>query len=132
MKKVILLLGFLLTVNSICNADEIIQPNGSSINCKIISVEQNYIEYKKDGCPVTFARTAEHPVFNDYVDVRTNLAKKNSVVRYSGLVEIKDFQELVLSTSSGKVRIPWYKVKKIGIYNSGDNNKPASSAEDSL
>jgi hypothetical protein len=117
MKKFAVILGLLLMfVQTAAFADEIISQSGKVNDCKIISVENGLIEYKKDGNSRSFMRESASPIFNDYVDVQTNLISGDSIIRYKGNIIIKDMQEVIILTNEGYVKVPWFKVRKIGIY----------------
>lgn len=116
MKKIILAFCFLLMLQSFALADEIIDSNGNIIPCKVITVADGLVEYKKDGNLYCFAREINSPVFNDYVDVRVKLLKKESVTRYSGKIILKDLENVRLRNENGDMDIPFYRVKFIGIF----------------
>lgn len=116
MKKVILAFCFLFMLQSFVFADEIIDSNGNIIPCKVITVADGLVEYKKDGNLYCFAREINSPVFNDYVDVRVKLLKKESVTRYSGKIILKDLENVRLRNENGDMDIPFYRVKFIGIF----------------
>ena len=108
---------FVLFLTSACAfADEIVDAQGNVTTCTITSIDNGLIEYNKDGMARTFTREVSSPVFNDYVDVQTNIYKKTSIVRYTGQIILKDFEEVIIQTNEGNMRIPWYKVKLIGVY----------------
>ena len=116
MKKIILAVCFLLAMQSFAFADEIIDAQGIIIPCRIETVSDGFVEYKKDGNLYTFTREEASPVFNDYVDVKLKLFKKDSVSRYSGKVIIKDSWSIVIRNKSGDMDVPWYRIKFVGIY----------------
>ena len=116
MKKIILAICFLLAAQSFVFADEIIDSKGVVIPCKIETVYDGFIEYKKDGNLYFFTREKTSPVFNDYVDVRLKLFKKESVTRYSGKVIVKDMWNVIIRNENGDINIPWYRAKSVGIY----------------
>lgn len=116
MKKIILMFCFLFMFQSFVLADEIIESNGNVIPCKIITVADGLVEYKKDGNLYSFTREVNSPVFNDYIDVRTDLFKKEAILRYSGKIIIKDLENVRLRNDNGDMDIPFYRVKFIGVY----------------
>lgn len=116
MKKLLLILSFLLITNSAVFADEIIDAKGTITPCHIETVMGGLVEYKKDGNLYSFARAQSSPVFNDYVDVKTNLLKRDSISRFFGKVIIKDMWGLTLNNENGNIKVPFYKVKFVGIY----------------
>lgn len=120
MKKIIFAVGVLFLIasmaKSVAFADEIIDANGTIIPCRIITVVDGFIEYKKDGNLSKFARDKDSLIFNDYVDVRGNIFKKNSGQRYSGRIVIKDIEGIRIRNENTDIEIPWYRVKFIGIY----------------
>lgn len=120
MKKIILALYFSFMVytslNSLVFADEIINAKGTIVPCKIETVEGGYIEYRKNGTLYNFAREEESPIFNDYVDIRTKLFKKNSTERISGKIVVKDMWSTIIRNDSGQIDIPFFRVKFIGVY----------------
>lgn len=124
MKKIILMVCFLLMVQLVAHiftqssvfADEILDSKGNIIPCKIETVEEGFIEYHKDGNLYTFTRTENSPVFNDYIDVRLKLLKKDSITRYSGKIIAKDMWSTILRNENGDIDIPWYRVKFVGVY----------------
>lgn len=103
-------------MQSLVFADEIIDSKGTIIPCKIETVEDGFIEYKKDGNLYQFARINDSLIFNDYVDAKTKLLKEESVVRYSGKVISKDMWGAKLRNNDGDIDIPWYRIKFVGIY----------------
>lgn len=120
MKKIIFAVGVLILIasmaKSIAFADEIIDANGTITPCKIVTVVGGFIEYKKDGNLNKFAREKDSLIFNDYVDVRGNIFKKNSGKRYFGKIVIKDIENVRMITENADVVIPSYKIKFIGVY----------------
>jgi hypothetical protein len=116
MKKIILICFLFLMAQSLVFADEIIDAKGVVIPCKIITVADDFVEYKKDGNLYSFSRPDESLVFNDYIDVRDNLFKRNSIKRYFGKVIIKDLENVRLRTENGDMEIPWYRVKFVGVF----------------
>lgn len=97
-------------------ADEVVDSKGVIIPCKIETVCDGLIEYKKDGCLYNFTREKDCLVFNDYVDVRVNMLKKNNITRYNGKIIAKDLWAVKIRNDNGDIEIPWYKIKFIGIY----------------
>ncbi len=116
MKKILLICFLLLITQNFAFADEIIDSQGNIIPCKIETVEEGLIEYYKDGNLYSFIREEDSPVFNDYVDVKLNLLKKEDVARVSGKIILKDMWGVIIKNQDGKIHIPWYKVQFIGIY----------------
>lgn len=116
MKKIIVLVCFLfLITNSLAFADEVIDSKGVIIPCKIETVGADFVEYSKDGSLYSFVRTTEAPIFNDYIEVRTHLLKKDTQ-RLVGKVSIRDMWGVKINTNDGLVDVPFYRVKLIGIY----------------
>lgn len=115
-KKILFILGILFISQSLVLADEIIDAKGSVIPCTIETVMGGLVEYKKGGNLYMFAREDNSPIFNDYVDVKENIFKNNSVVRYFGKIIVKDMWNVVIKNDSGNINIPFYKVKFIGVY----------------
>lgn len=116
MKKIILAVCFLLMAQSFVFADEIIDSKGNIIPCKIVTVVDGLIEYKKDGNMHSFQREKDSLIFNDYVDVRLKLTKRDDIKRISGKVIVKDSDVVIIKTENGNMSIPWYKVKFVGVY----------------
>lgn len=118
MKKFAVILGILglFCIENFAFADEIIDALGKVTTCNITGIENGFIEYQKDGMTRTFTREQNSAIFNDYVDVQTNLLDKKAVVRYTGQILVKDMQEIIIQTNEGKMRIPWYKVRLVGVY----------------
>lgn len=116
MKKIVFAICFLFMVQPLAFADEIIDAKGIIIPCKIETVEADLIEYKKDGELYTFTREVNSPVFNDYVDTRLNLLKKDDIKRYYGKIIVKDMWSTIIQNESGQIDIPFYKVKFVGVY----------------
>lgn len=116
MKKIILTCFLFLMAQSLVFADEIIDARGKVIPCHIVTVADDFVEYKKDGNLYFFTRPEESPVFNDYVDVRVKLYKKNSVTRYFGKILVKDLENVKLRTENGDMDIPFYRVKFVGVF----------------
>lgn len=119
-KKIIFIICFLLMAQMFfccaTYADEILDAKGNITPCKIETVVDGFIEYHKDGNLYTFARSNDSQIFNDYVDVRLNLTKKNSFTRHTGKIIAKDMWGVILNNENGNVNIPWYRVKFVGIY----------------
>ena len=122
MKKIIFAVCFLfmtqILVKSLAFADEIIDNSGNITPCKIETIVDGLVEYRKNGNLYSFQREKNQPVFNDYVDVRNKLFKRNSTIRYSGKILIKDSEDLKIRNEKGDMLIPWYRVKFIGVYKS--------------
>lgn len=116
MKKIILILGLLFITQSFVFADEVIDNKGNITPCKIVTVNDGFIEYQKDGCLYNFKRESGQKVFNDYVDVRTVVDKKQIIERQSGNIILKDFSGVRINTDKGDISIPWYRVKFVGVY----------------
>jgi len=118
MKKLALLFGLLLMTQSFAFADEIINSKGEITPCKIETVSAGFIEYTKERCIYSFTRDMNQPVFNDYVDIKTNKMFKDEVlVRYSGKIIVKDFGGVKITTQNGLMDIPASRIKFVGIYN---------------
>lgn len=115
MKKIVCLCLMVLATQGFCLADEVIDANGNIIHCKIETVSGGLIEYIKDGNLLSFQRE-NSVIFNDYVDVRTNSLKKDSVKRITGTILVRDFDGVRIMNSDGLTNIPNYRVKFIGIY----------------
>lgn len=116
MKKIIFICFLFLMVQSLVFADEIIDAKGKVIPCRIVTVGEDFVEYQKEGNLYSFTRPEESLVFNDYVDVRVNLLKRNSVTRYFGKVLVKDWENVRLRTDNGDMDIPFYRVKFVGVF----------------
>lgn len=116
MKKIILAACFLFIAQSFVFADEIIDDKGNVTPCKIVTVADGFIEYKKDGNLYSFTRAEDSLIFNDYVDVKTKLFKDEVVTRYSGKVIVKDVETVRLRNENSDMDIPFYRVKSVGIY----------------
>lgn len=119
MKKIILVCFLFLAqilFNSPAFADEIIDANGTITPCKVETVAGGLVEYRKAGNLYSFQRQKDEPVFNDYVDVRDKLFKKECIIRYSGKIIVKDSEGLKIRNESGDMAIPWYRVKFVGVY----------------
>jgi len=116
MKKILLMVGVFLLAQSFVFADEIIDSKGNITPCKIISVGDGLVEFKKDGCLYSFRRLGKDPVFGDYVDVRKILFKGESVERISGQVYCKNFGGVMIKTQDEVMNIPWFRVQNAGMY----------------
>lgn len=120
MKKIIFGFCFLfmvqMTLPSAVFADEIVDSSGTLTPCKVETVMDGLIEYKKNGVLNYFERSENQPVFNDYVDVRTKWFKRNTIERLSGKILLKDAWNLRIRNANGDVDIPFYRVKFIGVY----------------
>ena len=120
MKKIIFSVCFLFIaqfmINSMAVADEIVDSTGNITPCKIETIMGGLIEYEKAGNMHYFERSDDQPVFNDYVDVRTNLFKPSIVQRYTGKILIKDGWNLRLKDANCEMDIPFYRVKFVGVY----------------
>ncbi len=116
MKKIILAVCCLFMLQSLVFADEIIDAKGTIIPCRIETVCDGFVEYKKDGNLYTFTREEASPVFNDYVDIRLKLLKKEPTARYSGKIIIKDMWGVIIRNENGNIDIPWYKIQFVGVY----------------
>jgi len=117
MKKILLTVFLFIIAQSFVLADEIINSKGDILPCKIVTVSADFIEYEKNGCLYSFARSFDQPVFNDYVDVRVKFGKQQVVQRISGKIYFKDFGGVKIKTQNEDLQIPWYRVKFVGIYN---------------
>ena len=116
MKKIILLVCFLfLMTNSSVFADEIIDSKGAIIPCKIETVGEDFVEYRKDGNLYSFVRPNNSTVFNDYAEVKPNLFKKDTQ-RLVGKIYVRDMWGVKINTNDGLVDIPFYRVKMLGVY----------------
>lgn len=120
MKKIILVclvaLFVQVFVKTAASADEILDSKGNITPCRIETVCDGLIEYHKDGKLYKFARSEDDLVYNDYVDVRDCLYKRDSVKRYTGKIITKDMWSVRLRDDNGEADIPFYKIKFIGIY----------------
>lgn len=116
MKKIILTCFLFLMAQGFVFADEIIDARGQVIPCRVVTVADDFVEYKKDGNLYSFSRPNESLVFNDYVDVRVKLNKKNSIERYFGKILVKDWENVRLRTENGDMEIPFYRVKFVGVF----------------
>lgn len=118
MKKIILTCFLFLMAQSLVFADEIVQDKGQVIiPCKIVTVVDDFVEYKKDGNLYSFTRPYVSLVFNDYVKVRQNLFKRNSFTTYTGKIIVKDWENVRIRTETGDIDIPFYRVKFVSIFN---------------
>ena len=115
-KKIFLLFCFIFIFQPFVFADEIIDAKGNIIPCKIETVEAGFVEYRKNESLYTFTREKDSMIFNDYVDVEEKFLKKESIKRYYGKVILKDFWSVVIQNKNGKIDIPFFKIKFIGIY----------------
>lgn len=120
MKKIILVcliaIAIQVFVKTFVMADEILDSKGNIIPCKIETVSDNFVEYHKNGKLYKFIRTENNLVYNDYVDVRDCLYKKESVKRYSGRIIVKDMWGMILRDDNGDTDIPFYRIKFVGVY----------------
>lgn len=120
MKKIILVcliaLFVQVFVKTCVSADEILDSKGNITPCKIETVVGGFIEYHKDGKLCKLVRSEDNLVYNDYVDVRDCLYKRDSVKRYTGKIITRDMWGVRLRDDNGDTDIPFYKVKFIGIY----------------
>lgn len=116
MKKIFVTCFLFLMAQSLVFADEIIDARGKVIPCHIITVNDDFVEYVKDGNRYSFMRPDESPIFNDYVDVRVKLYKKHSVTRYFGKIIVKDWENVKLRTENGDMDIPFYRIKFVGVF----------------
>lgn len=116
MKKIIFTCFLFLIAQNFVLADEIVDGRGTIIPCKIETVEGGLIQYHKEGGLFTFNREKDSLIFNDYVDVRTNLFKRDSIKRITGQIITKDFDGLRIKNEDGEMVIKNYRVKFIGIY----------------
>lgn len=120
MKKILIFCGLFLLAQLFTqfsvNADEIIDAQGNIIKCKVETVEDDFIEYKKEGNLYSFTREANSPIFDDYIDVRVNLLKKESITRISGKILVKDMWSVIIRSENGQIDIPFYRIKFIGVY----------------
>lgn len=109
------MLALAINQSFVC-ADEILDSKGNIAPCKIETVMDGLIQYKKDGSLYSFQRSKDQPIFNDYVDVRVNLFKKESDIRYTGKIIAKDSDITRIRNENVDMEIPWYRVKFIGVY----------------
>lgn len=116
MKKIISVCFLFLMAQSFALADEIIDARGTVIPCKIVTVVDGFIEYKEGGNLNRFAREKDSLIFNDYVDVRGNIFKKEGIKRYFGRIIVKDVEGVKLRTEGTDIDIPRCKIKFIGLY----------------
>ena len=118
MKKIISVFALFIFVlaKSPVLADEIVDASGAVIPCKVETVADGLIEYTSEGNLYCFHREKSSQIFNDYVDVRVNLRKKEAITRYSGQLISKDSNGAIIRNDSGDMHIPWYRVKFVGIY----------------
>ncbi|MDD3435804.1 MAG: hypothetical protein PHC64_01480 [Candidatus Gastranaerophilales bacterium] len=116
MKKIILAGLLFFMAQSLVVADEIIDSKGNITPCKVVTVMNGLIEYKKDGSLYNFEREKDSLIYNDYVDVRDKFFKNAKITRYTGKIVVKDVENVILRNENGDVNIPWYRVKFIGIY----------------
>lgn len=120
MKKIILVCLMVLAVQvfvkSFVSADEVLESTGNIIPCKIETVYGGLIEYHKNGSLYLFSRTNDSLIYNDYVDVRTKLFKKDAITRFTGQIITKDMWGIILKGDNGNMDIPWFRVKFVGIY----------------
>lgn len=116
MKKIFLTCFLFLMVQNLVFSDEVIDSKGFVVPCKVITVQEGFVEYLKDGNLYMFTREEQSPVFNDYVDLRRNLLKQDDVTRYSGSIVVKDMWSTIIQNESGQIDIPFYKVKSVGVY----------------
>lgn len=125
MKKILVFCGLFLLVQLFTNvkafADEIIDAKGVIIPCRIETIEADFVEYKKDGNLCTFTREQNSLVFNDYIDVRNQLYKRDSINRISGKIIIKDMWGATMETENGQIDIPFYRIKHVGVYKPTQN-----------
>ena len=121
MKKIILTVCFLILAQIFAPhsafADEIIDSKGNLTQCKIITVCEGLIEYEKDGCLYSMQRIDNQKVFNDYVDIRTKIFKKEEITRRTGKIITKDFVGVKIRTNGEDIQIPCWRVKSVGLYN---------------
>lgn len=116
MKKIIFTCFLFLIAQGFVFADEIIDGRGNIIPCKIETVSGGLIQYHKDGGLFSFQREKDSLIFNDYVDVRAKIFKRDEIKRISGQVITKDFDGLRIRNEDGDIVIPNYRVKFIGVY----------------
>lgn len=125
MKKILVFCGLFLLVQLFTNvkafADEIIDAKGVVTPCRIETIDADFVEYKKDGNLVSFTREQSSPIFNDYIDVRNQLYKKNSINRITGKIVVRDMWGIIMETENGQMDIPFYRIKHIGIYKPTQN-----------
>lgn len=116
MKRFLLVCFLVLMTQSLVVADEIIDAKGNIVPCKIETIMDGLIEYKKDGSLHTFARENDQTVYNDYVDVRVISSKKISSQRIFGKIIHKDLAGVKIRNEDGDMMIPWFRVKFVGVY----------------
>jgi len=119
MKKIIFVCFLLMVqvfIQSAVLADEILDSKGNITPCKIETVVDGFVEYRLNGNLYSFARQNNQPIFNDYIDVKTKLFKKDSITRYTGTLLIKDAYGARLRNDNTEMAIPWYRVKFVGVY----------------
>lgn len=116
MKKIILVCFLVLMTQSFVLADEIIDAKGNIIPCKIETVMDGFVEYRKDGSLYSFPRENEQAIYNDYVDVRVKFLRKIEIKRIFGKVLVKDSLGVRIRNDDGDMAIPWYRVKFVGVY----------------
>lgn len=120
MKKILITcFAFLITglISQIAAfADEIIDTQGNIIKCKVETVEEDFVQYKKDGNLYTFTRENNSSIFDDYIDVRVHLNKEDSVTRISGKIIAKDMWGVIIKNDSGLIDIPFFRIKFVGVY----------------
>lgn len=116
MKKIILTICFLFLIQSFVFADEIIDARGVTVPCRVETIAAGFVEYKMNGNLYTFVRENDSLIFNDYVDVRENLLKRNSIKRYAGKIIAKDMWSTIIQNENGQIDVPFYKVKFVGVY----------------
>lgn len=122
MKKFAVILGLCLVVmiRACAFADEVIDESGQITKCKITGIVSGLIEYKKNGLYRTFVRPKTSLIYNDYVDVKSSIFKPNKILRYKGQIIVRDIQEVIIQTNEGYVKVPWYRIKNVGIYKTND------------
>lgn len=117
MKKFLAVCFLVLMTQSFVLADEIIDAKGNIIPCKVETVMDGFIEYKKDGALYSFPRSKEQAVYNDYVDMRVKISRKpDGTQRIFGKILCKDFLGVRIRNENGEMAIPWYRVKFVGVY----------------
>lgn len=116
MKKIILVCFLVLITQSLVLADEIIDAKGNIVPCKVETVMDGLVEYKKGGSLHSFVRENDQAIYNDYVDVRVISSKKISSKRFFGRVLHKDLAGVKIRNEDGDMMIPWFRVKFVGVY----------------
>lgn len=119
MKKIIFVCFLLMAQVFIQSAfaDEILDSKGNILPCKIETVMDGFVEYNVNGNKYSFARVNDQPIFNDYIDVRVTLFKKEPIVtRYTGKILVRDAYGARIENENTEMDIPWYRVKFVGIY----------------